>query len=162
MIGSLRYIAISAIVICATLVTPLSANPASDAIRLINKARASQNLGRLTKSANLNKAALAHANELERRGYGLKSRFNSHYSLDGSGPRERLAKVGVNSCVTVENLAWGQKDAEEVVNDWLASEGHRVNIFYTAITRIGIAVSDRTWVMVASKPCKRRLRNLFK
>jgi uncharacterized protein YkwD len=140
------------------MVSSASANPASDAIKLINKARASQDLGRLSKSSNLNKAALAHAKELERRGYGLASRFKSHYSLDGSGPRERLAKVGVKSCVTVENLAWGQKNATEVVTDWLNSEGHRVNMLYPKITRVGVAKSGKTWVMVASKPCKRRLR----
>ena len=150
----------SALVIFALLLTPASANPVSDAVKLINKARASQNLGRLSKSFNLNRAALAHAKELERRGYGLNSRFKSHYSLDGSGPRERLAKVGENSCVTVENLAWGQKNADEVVTDWLSSKGHRVNIFYPKITRIGVAFSGKTWVMVASKPCKRRLRIL--
>jgi uncharacterized protein YkwD len=141
---------------------PASANPASDAIKLINKARASQNLGRLVKSEALNRAALAHAKELERRGYGLKSRFKSHYSLDGSDVSERLAKVGAKSCVTVENLAWGQTSAKEVVNDWMQSKGHRFNILYPKLTRIGVALSDQTWVMVASKPCRRRLRNLFK
>jgi uncharacterized protein YkwD len=144
------------------MLTPVSASPATDAIKLINKARASQNLGRLSTSSPLNKAAMAHAKELESRGYGLRSRFKSHYSLDGSNPRQRLAKVGVKSCVTVENLAWGQKSAEEVVSNWLASKEHRYNAFYPDVTRIGLAVSDRTWVMVASMPCKRSLRSLFK
>jgi uncharacterized protein YkwD len=158
---SLRLTLFSAPLIYALMLSPVPASPASDAIKLINKARVSQNLGRLSKSSALNKAALAHAKELERRGYGVKSRFKSHYSLDGSDVRERLAKVGAKSCITVENLAWGQTSAEEVVNDWLNSKGHRFNMLYPKITRIGVAVSDRTWVMVASKPCKRRLRNLF-
>ena len=158
--GPFRLTTLSVVAICIFMLSPASAGPASDAMKLINKARVSQNLGRLSRSSNLNRAALAHAKELERRGYGLKSRFKSHYSLDGSGPRERLAKVGVNSCVTVENLAWGQKTATEVVNDWLNSKGHRTNMFYPKITRIGLAMSGRTWVMVASKPCYRRLRKL--
>lgn len=141
--------------------SPAMANERSDAIRLINKARTAQGLPRLSTSTKLNKVALLHAQELESRGYGLKSRFNSHRSLDGSNMTQRMAKVGVKSCVSVENLAWGQKSAQEVVNDWLVSKDHLKNIMYPKINRIGLARHNRTWVMVASKACKRRLRNLF-
>lgn len=150
--------------ICALVfvtMTPVAANERSDAIRLINQARTSQKLARLQTSTKLNKVALLHAKELEKRGYGLRSRFNSHVSLDGSDIRQRMAKGGVKSCVSVENLAWGQKTAQEVVSNWLDSKGHIYNIMYPKITRIGLARHNRTWVMVASKPCKRKLQNLF-
>jgi len=151
-------------VLCAVAVmsiTPAMANERTDAIRLINKARLAQGLPRLSTSGQLNTIALLHAQELERRGYGLKSRFNAHRSLDGSDLTQRMAKGGVKSCVSVENLAWGQKSADEVVKDWLLSKGHVKNIMYPKINRIGLARHNRTWVMVASKACKRRLRNLF-
>lgn len=38
-----------------------------------------------------------------------------------------------------ENIAWGQKDEETVMNSWLWSPGHRANIMSTSYNRIGCA-----------------------
>lgn len=37
-----------------------------------------------------------------------------------------------------ENIAMGQRSAEEVVTDWMNSEGHRRNIMNPTFTRIGV------------------------
>lgn len=38
-----------------------------------------------------------------------------------------------------ENIAKGQTSAEEVMNGWMGSEGHKSNILNAAFTRIGIS-----------------------
>ncbi len=38
-----------------------------------------------------------------------------------------------------ENIAMGQHDSQEAVNDWMNSSGHRANILSASYTRIGVA-----------------------
>ena len=38
-----------------------------------------------------------------------------------------------------ENIALGQRSADEAVRDWMNSSGHRANILNTGYTRIGVA-----------------------
>ena len=39
-----------------------------------------------------------------------------------------MLKAGAHRAATGENAAWGETTPEKVVADWMASEGHRVNI----------------------------------
>ena len=39
-----------------------------------------------------------------------------------------MLKAGAQRAATGENAAWGETTPEKVVADWMASEGHRVNI----------------------------------
>lgn len=125
-------------------------------LKLVNKERRKRGLSALTRSSNLNRAAMAYAKELTRRGYGLHSTFNSHVGLNGSNVTSRTRAAGINACVSLENLAWGQKDTDEVFRDWMTSAGHKKNILYPKITHFGMAHYGRTWVMMGSKNCKRR------
>ena len=45
-----------------------------------------------------------------------------------------------------ENLAQGQLTPEEVVRDWMRSEGHRQNILQPAFTEIGVGIFRDMWV----------------
>ena len=45
-----------------------------------------------------------------------------------------------------ENLAKGQLTAEEVVRDWMGSEGHRRNILQPSFTEIGVGIFRDMWV----------------
>ncbi len=38
-----------------------------------------------------------------------------------------------------ENIALGQRSSKEVVDDWMASPGHRANILDASYTKIGVA-----------------------
>ncbi len=38
-----------------------------------------------------------------------------------------------------ENIAWGQRSAEEALGSWMASSGHRANILNPGYRRIGVA-----------------------
>ena len=50
-----------------------------------------------------------------------------------------ILKLGFNRAG--ENIAWGQKDEETVMNSWLWSPGHRANIMSTSYTKIGCAAT---------------------
>lgn len=134
--------------------TPSTQNVSKEGIRLINQQRRANGFSKLATSERLNRVAKRHAIETERRGYGLNSTFNVHTSLDGSSVTDRIKKSGYRSCLSVENAAWGQKDAPEVITDWVVSDGHRFNTFHPKITHVGMAKSGKVWIMVGSKPCK--------
>jgi uncharacterized protein YkwD len=38
-----------------------------------------------------------------------------------------------------ENIAWGQRTADEAMNSWMNSSGHRANILNAGYRRIGVA-----------------------
>ena len=52
----------------------------------------------------------------------------SHTRPDGTNCFTVLKEYGVSDTATGENAAWGETTPEKVVADWMASEGHRVNI----------------------------------
>ncbi len=43
------------------------------------------------------------------------------------------------SLSVAENIAMGQRDSREAVNDWVTSPGHRANILHPGYRRIGVA-----------------------
>jgi hypothetical protein len=63
----------------------------------------------------------------------LMSRSRRHCS--------RMAGEGSfrHSSGSIENIAYGQNDANEVVTTWLNSPGHRANILNRSYKRIGVA-----------------------
>jgi uncharacterized protein YkwD len=87
----------------------------------------------LASSSILNEAAREHALDMARNDYF------EHTGLDGSEPKERLARLGYRSRLTGENIAYGPESAEEVVSGWLASPGHCANIMEPRFREMGIA-----------------------
>lgn len=106
----------------------------------------------LTPSPLLDRAARLHAVDMARRNYF------EHTGLDGSVPKERLARLGYRSRLTGENIAYGPESAEEVVAGWLASPGHCANLMEPRFKEMGIAfaVDDRRgatyWVQELAVP----------
>ena len=119
------------------------ANPiARDVLTLVNEARAQpRKCGRtsfaattpLTLSATLNKAALQHAQDMAR-----NSHFE-HHGTDGSTPAERATRAGYRWRNVAENIAAGAPSAQAVVDGWLKSPGHCVNIMGAQYREMGIA-----------------------
>ena len=108
---------------------------ASDILQLINQYRKS-----------IGKSELKANDVIEQEAY--KHSFNmahgkvpfSHDGFDGRYKRVQK-KLGVGSAA--ENVAYGYKTAQDVVNGWLTSPGHKKNIegdYF--LTGIGIALSD--------------------
>ncbi len=70
----------------------------------------------------LAKSATAHAQDIAQR------RFLSHYGTQGQGLRERIKLMGYQGGAG-ENLASGQKNVDEVIQNWLSlSPGHCDNL----------------------------------
>lgn len=84
-------------------------------------------------SAILSQVALAHAGDMARRS------SLDHRGSDGSLPAERVTRAGYLWQATAENIAAGQRSAEEVVAHWLDSPGHCANLMGTQYTEMGIA-----------------------
>lgn len=94
---------------------------AQEVLALVNAERAKENLAPLAMGdAKLQAAADERAKEV--------AKVASHTRPDGTNCFTVLKEYGVSDTATGENAAWGETTPEKVVADWMASEGHRVNI----------------------------------
>jgi uncharacterized protein YkwD len=114
----------------------------SRVLTLVNEARAHTRrcgaqsftaVAALTRSALLEKAALAYAQEMAR--YG----FMDHAGHDGSSPQQRISAAGYAWVEAGENLASGVMTADAVVEGWLHSPGHCANLMQPAYSEMGVA-----------------------
>jgi uncharacterized protein YkwD len=71
--------------------------------------------------------------------------YFGHTSLGGLTYRSWLAAGPARFSKTGENIARGQHTSALVVNAWLASGGHRRNLYDTGFTHVGTAVRKTTW-----------------
>ena len=76
-----------------------------------------------------------------------RSGATGHSGRDGSGAAERVSRYGTWMQGLSENIAYGPPTAREVViglivDDGVASRGHRANLFDPAIRVVGIACGD--------------------
>ena len=99
-------------------------------VDLVNAERAKAGLAPLTIDANVEKAANVRANEIQ-------TSFD-HVRPNGSSFSTALREQSVNFQGAGENIAWGQKTPEEVMNAWMNSAGHRANILNKNFTHIGV------------------------
>ncbi len=103
-------------------------------IALVNSYRAQNGLSAVTYDAALAKAANVRAKE-------LVSSF-SHTRPNGTRCFTAFDEAGVSYRGAGENIAMGQSSAEEVMNDWMNSEGHRANILNASFTKIAVGVYE--------------------
>lgn len=103
---------------------------ARQVVKLVNEERAKAGLNELTIDTNVEAAAQVRAGE-------IKQSF-SHTRPDGSQFSTALKEQGVSYRGTGENIAWGQKSPEAVMQAWMNSDGHRANILNAKFTKIGV------------------------
>jgi uncharacterized protein YkwD/stress response protein SCP2 len=101
-----------------------------------NAERARHGLRALTVDQRLAAAAQAHSADMVRRA------FFAHESPDGRQVWDRAVAAGYAYRKVAENIAAGQRTAEEVVRGWMGSPGHRANILDGDLTQIGIGRAD--------------------
>lgn len=97
---------------------------------LVNEERAKAGLNPLTLQADITEAAQVRAIE-------TVTSF-SHTRPDGRHFTTALQEAGVSYRGAGENIAWGQKTPEQVMEGWMNSAGHRANILNENYTSIGI------------------------
>ena len=72
--------------------------------------------------------------------------YFSHTNPDGESPFDRLAAAGVTwNGGAGENIAAGTSDASLVLQLWLDSPGHRLNIENCAYTHHGVGLAAGHW-----------------
>jgi uncharacterized protein YkwD len=96
-------------------------------------------LGPLAASRGLSFAAKAHAADQGRSG------ATGHAGADGSTPFDRMNRYGKWLATAGENISYGSGNArgiviQLIVDDGVASRGHRANIFMPAFKAVGIGV----------------------
>ena len=57
-----------------------------------------------------------------------------------------MRDAGYDGCPRGENIALGQRSAEQVMGDWMDSDGHRRNILSSNSNEIGMGFLDNRWV----------------
>lgn len=108
-----------------------------EVLKLVNQARAENGLNPLSWADDLADIARAHSADMIERG------FFSHTNPDGQSPFDRIKSNGISYRAAAENIAYGQPDAEAVMNSWMNSAGHRANILNENLKEIGMgAVKD--------------------
>jgi len=107
-------------------------NYASEVLRLVNVERSKAGLPALTTNQTLTSAANKRAQE-------IKQTF-SHTRPNGSSCFTVLGEFGISYRTAGENIAYGQKTPQEVVNGWMNSPGHRANILSSNFGKVGIGV----------------------
>lgn len=103
---------------------------AEQVVALVNAERAKAGLSALTIDVDVTAAANVRAKE-------IKQKF-AHTRPDGSSFSTALKEQGVSYRGSGENIAWGQKSPEQVMNGWMNSDGHRANILNKNYKNIGV------------------------
>ena len=104
-------------------------NEGSQVFQLVNQRRKENGLAELTYRNDIQDATNIRANEI--------ISTISHTRPDGSSC---FRAVTVNYYAIGENIASGQKNAEEVMNAWMNSPGHRANILSAQFTGMAVGV----------------------
>jgi uncharacterized protein YkwD len=107
----------------------------------------------VTLSGKLADVALGHASDMAEHNYF------EHEDLTGRTPADRVRATGYREKLVGENIAYGPKSADEVVQGWLDSPGHCENIMDPRFAEMGIAYapgrSSRRglyWVQLLAAP----------
>jgi hypothetical protein len=118
---------------------------AAQVLARLNQARADAGMPALTRSAQLDAAAQAHANDLRQNGVAL-----GHRGSDGSTIKQRILGAGYASSLVGENWA-AYRTLEQIMTFWLNDPPHRQNILDAQFREIGIGVAARAsggWIIV--------------
>ena len=103
---------------------------AKQILKLVNAERKKAGLNELVWDETVTTAAMTRSKEIEK--------SFSHTRPDGRGFGTAITDLGITYRGAGENIAWGQKTPEAVMNAWMNSEGHRANILNPNFKKIGV------------------------
>ena len=103
-------------------------------LNLINNHRKQNGLPVLKAHSKLNVAAHNHSLDMAKRGYF------SHTNLSGKSPFDRMRAAGYSCGTMGENIAAGQRTAQQVFDGWKKSAGHNKNMLNRNYKSIGIGL----------------------
>lgn len=108
----------------------------NEIIRLTNVERAKAGLPALKRNWQISRVARYKSEDMKNKGYF------SHTSPTYGSPFTMLKNFGINFNYAGENIAYGQRTPQQVVNAWMNSSGHRANILNKNYTEIGVGFSE--------------------
>lgn len=103
-----------------------------EVIRLVNVERAKAGLPALKTDWELARVAEHKSLDMKNKGYF------SHNSPTYGSPFDMIKAYGISYRSAGENIAQGQRSAQQVVTAWMNSSGHRANILNKNYTHIGV------------------------
>ncbi|MDG5787269.1 CAP domain-containing protein [Evansella sp. AB-P1] len=105
-------------------------------IDLTNAERRNNGLNELQGDSALSNVAQTKSTDMQ------ENNYFSHTSPTYGSPFDMIRDFGVSYNSAAENIAQGQRTAEEVVQSWMNSEGHRKNILNGDFTHIGVGYDE--------------------
>lgn len=116
----------------------------SEVIRLVNEIRVKNGLKALTANWELSRVARYKSEEM------ASAHYFSHTSPTYGTPFQMMRSFGLSYRTAGENIAYGQRTPQAVVDAWMNSSGHRANILNASYTQIGVGycASGNYWTQM--------------
>ena len=122
---------------------PRTALPAAvlpgSVIALTNVERAHEGIPALIRNPKLDYAAQLKAEDMAKKGY------YAHVSPEGLTPMHFVDEAGYAYSIVGENLVVQRTSAQEVIDAFMGSPGHRANILRPDFTEIGVGAAQGTY-----------------
>ena len=115
-----------------------------EVIRLVNEQRVQNGLNPLTENWELSRVARYKSQDM------VDNRYFSHTSPTYGSPFQMIRAFGISFRRAGENIAYGQRTPQAVVNAWMNSSGHRANILNASYTQIcvGYVADGNYWTQM--------------
>ncbi|NMB97740.1 MAG: SafA/ExsA family spore coat assembly protein [Clostridiaceae bacterium] len=107
----------------------------NEVIRLTNEQRAKYGLPALKANWELSRVARYKSQDM------VNKNYFSHNSPTYGSPFRMMENFGLRFTAAGENIAMGQQSAQQVVNAWMNSPGHRSNILSSTYNQIGVGLA---------------------
>jgi uncharacterized protein YkwD len=104
----------------------------------VNEARAQAGCAPVTAESHLTNAAQEHSDDMSARNYF------SHDTPEGVTFDKRIEAAGYAQ-PGAENIAEGSTSAQQTMQLWMNSSGHRQNILNCSLTKLGVGVATDGW-----------------
>lgn len=123
----------------------------SEVVRLVNIERSKKGLQPLKENWQLSRVARYKSADMATKNYF------SHTSPTYGSPFRMMESFGIKYSAAGENIAYGQKTAQQVMTAWMNSPGHRSNILSPSYTQIGVGYATNKsgtpyWTQMFIKP----------
>ncbi len=106
-----------------------------EVIRLVNVERSKRGLETLQENWQLSRCARYKSKDM------VNKKYFSHYSPTYGSPFKMMEDFGLRFTAAGENIAKGQQSAQQVMNAWMNSPGHRSNILSSSFNQIGVGLA---------------------
>ena len=109
----------------------------AEVVRLVNAERAKYGLKALASNWELARVARYKSQDM------ADKHYFSHTSPTYGTPFQMMKSFGITYRAAGENIAYGQRTPQEVVNAWMNSSGHRANILNSSYAQIGVGYAAK-------------------